>query len=213
MSPDTPTPDQPPAKRRRLARLRRRRVVVPTVLVVLVLLASYLIVGHQLFDRDHGDQLRHADAIVVLGGEHDGREQYGIDLARQGYADTVLLSNPYDSSWPNYDRDKTMMQHYCDSSTAKIKVICFVPNPSTTRGEAMYVQDMAKKYGWHTVIVVSWRFHLVRARYIFGQCFSGDVAMHSVPRVYPSGPVDWFTVYPYQYIALAKAWVLGCNDG
>ncbi len=56
---------------------------MPTVLVVLVLLASYLIVGHQLFDRDHGDQLRHADAIVVLGGEHDGREQYGIDLARQ----------------------------------------------------------------------------------------------------------------------------------
>ncbi|MDQ8027603.1 MAG: hypothetical protein REJ23_02675, partial [Brevundimonas sp.] len=43
--------------------------------------SAFWIVGYFLFYRSHEDTLRRADAIVVLGGEHDGREQYGIDLA------------------------------------------------------------------------------------------------------------------------------------
>ena len=32
------------------------------------------------------------------------------------------------------------------------------------------------------MIVVSWNYHMVRARYIFSQCFDGGVTMRPVPR-------------------------------
>ncbi len=77
----------------------------------------------------------------------------------------------------------------------------------------MFVQEMARRHDWREVIVVSWSYHLVRARFIFGQCFDGDVVMHAVPRDYsPPNPVLWGgAVYAYQYGGLGKAAVLGCD--
>lgn len=68
-----------------------------------VLLAFLLLIGASgfiLFTNAPTDPLQRADAVVVLGGEHDGREDYGIALARNGWAPTVLISNPYHSSDP-----------------------------------------------------------------------------------------------------------------
>ena len=202
------------------SRRRRRRVrALLSLLVAIVgLLATYAGVGYQLFYRDHSDAPRKVDAIVDLGGEHDGREEYGLQLAREGYAKTVLISNPYSSDplLKKYVGDKpdsqALMQRVCTSGTAEIEVICFNPDPSTTRGEAMFTQRVAKERHWHSVIVVSWRFHLVRARYIFGQCFDGDVVMRSVPRDYPGSPLYWGWQFAYQYGGIAKAAVLGCQD-
>ncbi|MEO9326890.1 YdcF family protein [Gordonia aurantiaca] len=184
--------------------MRRAVRVALCVLVVVVVGGGAL--GFQLFTRVHDDPLRPADVIVVLGGEHDGREDHGIELARKGYADHVLISDPYR---PYTDAD-AMMPRVCASGTREITVTCFEPDPSTTRGEAMFVRDMARRHGWQSVIVVTWSYHLVRARYIFGQCFDGDVIMHAVPRDYSPNPVLWGAVYAYQYGGLAKAAVLGC---
>ena len=72
----------------------------------------------------------------------------------------------------------------CAAGTATITVICFRPDPFTTRGEAMFAARLAKQNNWSHVIVVSWNHHMVRARYIFGQCFAGTVTMRPVPRSY-----------------------------
>ena len=181
------------------------RVLLCTVLVAVAVGGA---LGYQLFTRVHDDPLRKADAIVVLGGEHDGREDSGIQLARMGYADHVLISDPYRP----YTEQDSMMPRVCSASTPEIPVTCFEPKPSTTRGEAMFVQEMARRHDWQDVIVVSWSYHLVRARFIFGQCFGGDVVMHAVPRDYSPNPVLWGAVYTYQYGGLAKAAVLGCSD-
>lgn len=180
------------------------------VVALVVFVAAYAGVGYQLFYREHFDALRKVDAIVVLGGEHDGREDYGLQLAREGYAKTVLISDPYIKG--GYHRGgQSLMQRVCSSGTADIEVICFAPDPSTTRGEAMFTQRMAKQRNWHSVIVVSWRYHLVRARYIFGQCFDGEVVMRPVPRSYPSSTMFWAYTFAYQYAGLAKAAILGCD--
>lgn len=185
---------------------RRSKLVLGLAFVVAVVLGvAYAVVGHELFDKNHGDALRHADAIVVLGGEHDGREAYGLKLAHEGYARTVLISDPYPSNDPT-------MQQVCHS-TDDIEVICFAPKPSTTRGEAMFTQRMALQRGWSKVIVVSWRFHLVRARYIFGQCFGGATVMRAVPRGYSRNPFNRIYTYSYQFGGLGKAFVLGCDRG
>lgn len=182
--------------------------------LIAVALASIALVvaGHLLFDRDHSDPLGPADAIVVLGGEHDGREDYGLELARQGYAKTVVISNPVNHP---YSAQDPIMQRVCappdDIRAAGIEVICFNPNPSTTRGEAMYTEQLAKQRGWSRVIVISWRYHLVRARYIFGQCSDLDTAMRAVPRDYSTNPGTTLYIYAYQYVGLIKALVLGCR--
>ncbi len=193
-------------------------MLLSLLVVLVVFVAAYAGVGYQLFYRDHSDALRKVDVIVVLGGEHDGREDYGLQLAREGYAKTVLVSDPYETNnflknhGGDEPRSQAIMRRVCSSSTASIEVICFDPEPSTTRGEAMFTQRMAKQRNWHSAIVISWRFHLVRARYIFGQCFDGDVVMRSVPRAYPTSPAFWAGQFAYQYGGLAKAAVLGCSD-
>ncbi|EHB58472.1 protein of unknown function DUF218 [Mycolicibacterium rhodesiae JS60] len=165
------------------------------------------VAGYILFNRPHVDPLTKADAIIVLGGDNDGRLQYGLSLAEQGYADTVILSNAYTdkpADLPDFERA-------CASGTAAVSVICFRPSPYTTRGEAMYLARLAKQHNWTHVIVVSWNYHMVRARYIFHQCFSGTVTMRPVPRTYDFTVAGWAKVYAYQYTALVKAAVLGCD--
>lgn len=190
--------------------MTRRRRLISLVVVLALLIIGYWGFGYQLFYREHQDTLRHVDAIVVLGGEHDGREEYGLQLARDGYAHTVVVSNPY--LGVGYNRTgAALMQRVCSSSTPTIQIICFAPEPSTTRGEAMYVERLARKQNWHSVIVISWSYHLVRARYIFGQCFAGDVVMRSVPRDYGRSPYFWGFEFAYQYGGLAKAATLGCS--
>ena len=160
-------------------------------------------IGYRLFGTDHQDPLRQADAIVVLGGEHDGREDYGLRLAEAGYAATVVLSDPYGAD------DPTMMR-VCAVKSKSFRVICERPDPSTTKGEAMIVRRLAVENGWRSVIVVSWKFHLVRARYIFGQCFDGSVIMRAVPRTYARPMWRWAYTYTYQFGGLAKASLAKC---
>ncbi|MGU3432720.1 YdcF family protein [Actinomycetes bacterium M1A6_2h] len=156
------------------------------------------VTGFFLFTRAHIDPAQKADAIIVLGGEHDGREAFGMRLAEQGYADTVVLSNPYPST-------DSYMRWLCDGSTSAVTVLCEVPQPSTTRGEAIFTQRLAQQRGWTHVIVVTWQFHLPRARFIFDQCFGGSLTMVAVPRHYDYSLADWEFTYLYQFAGFAKA--------
>ncbi|WP_082135585.1 YdcF family protein [Mycobacterium sp. EPa45] len=186
---------------------RVRRALAVLAAVGLGVTGVLAVTGYFLFTRPHSDPLTKADAIVVLGGENDGRVEYGLSLARQGYANTVVLSNSYQDK----PADLPVFQQACASGTATITVICFVPDPYTTRGEAMYVSRLAKQHNWSHVIVVSWNYHTVRARYIFHQCFDGAVTMHPVPRSYDFAPWYWAVQYAYQFGGLAKALLLGCD--
>jgi uncharacterized SAM-binding protein YcdF (DUF218 family) len=190
----------------RLANVRRAILVAGAVLVALLLLIG--ISGYFLFTKASGDALVKADAIVVLGGEHDGREDYAIGLARDGWAPTVVLSNPYSS-------DDSLMRRACTPPGGGVEVLCERPDPVTTRGEAEMMHRLAAERSWHKIIVVTWRYHLPRARWIFGQCFSSDpnaVVMQAVPRQYDFSVAHWEFVYAYQDFAFAKAFLQGDCD-
>lgn len=180
-----------------------RRLLIWLAVTTLVVVAVAGVGGYMLFTRPQVDQLSKADAIVVLGGDKDGRIDYGFELARQGYADTVVVSNDYGENDP-------MIQRACASGTATITVVCFVPHPWTTRGEAIFTAKLAREHGWKHVIVVSWNYHMVRARYIFEKCFDGELTMRPVPRTYDLNVIGWAHTYAYQYAAMVKATVLGC---
>jgi uncharacterized SAM-binding protein YcdF (DUF218 family) len=164
--------------------------------------------GYIVFTDAHADPLQHADAVVVLGGEHDGREDYGIALARDGWAPNVVLSNPY----PDGD---SVMARACSQSSAGIEVRCVRPTSFTTRGEAEMMHRLATEKSWGKIIVVTWNYHLPRARLVFRQCFSPDadrVVMRAVPRDYDFSVAHWELVYAYQFGALAKAVAQGDCD-
>lgn len=181
---------------------RLQRLLWGMTLVVVVVLAAVGGAGYALFGVDRQDALRKVDAIVVLGGEHDGREQYGIRLAQEGWSTNVVLSNPYGP------RDATV-RDLCDTRVGDISVTCEVPTPSTTRGEAMFTERLSRERGWKSVIVISWSYHLTRSRYIFDNCYSGETVMRAVPREYRYGPADWELIYLYQFVGTAKAAVQG----
>jgi uncharacterized SAM-binding protein YcdF (DUF218 family) len=177
------------------------QVVIATLAIVLV---DMWISGYVLFGHAANDPLAKADAIVVLGGEHDGREDYAIGLAKDGWASTVVLSNPYLQPDP-------VMERVCRNVQGKrspVEVMCPVPSPLTTRGEATMMRKLAHDRSWTKIIVVTWQYHLPRARLVFRQCFSdqpGATVMRAVPRPYEFSPVTWASVYTYQFAGFAKA--------
>jgi uncharacterized SAM-binding protein YcdF (DUF218 family) len=153
--------------------LRRGAVVGAAALVALAVLMG--ICGIALFTNAKVDPLQRADAVVVLGGEHDGREDYGVELARSGWAPTVVISDAYPENDP-------VMQRVC-KPVPSIEVICARAPSLTTRGEAEMMRRLAAQRSWSKIIVVTWRYHLPRARLIFQQCFSpnsGAVVMEAV---------------------------------
>lgn len=56
-----------------------------------------------------------------------------------------------------------------------VEIICFAPDPRTTRGEAEYVGRLARRYHWRSLALVTSNLQNARARLRVGRCFSGSV--------------------------------------
>lgn len=185
------------------------RAFAATGLVLAMVFAIVGVSGWLVFTEAHEDPVRFVDAVVVLGGEHDGREEYGLELVGGGVAPVLLLSDPY----PEND---AVMRRVCGTELAAVEIICSRPPELTTRGEARLVRQLANERGWKSVLVVSWRYHLPRARMIFEKCFpagSLSVSMRGVPTPYDYSLARWEFTYLYQYSSLVKNSVQGCDDG
>ena len=102
----------------RSARHRGRRIIF---LAIAALVALFLVLTAVLFVWPATNAPRRSDAIVVLGGSGP-RIPKGLALARAGYAPYLVISDPGNEP--------------CHWAVPNVKVICFVPDPSTTQGEA-----------------------------------------------------------------------------
>ena len=54
-------------------------------------------------------------------------------------------------------------------------------NPYSTRGEAENVARMARAHGWRSLVVVTSRYHIRRAKLLFERCFPGRVQTVAAP--------------------------------
>lgn len=166
----------------------------------IVVLIAIFAVGYPVYVTPVVDQPRPADAIVVLGGSSDDREQVGIDLADEGYASQLILSNPYGP--------RSTLTKMCADTSKTFSIDCFVPDPNTTRGEAREIRDRAEREDWSAIIVVTSKAHLSRARYIFGKCWSGDTVF--VPSTSDVSLLGWVWSYTYQTAGYVRASVENC---
>jgi uncharacterized SAM-binding protein YcdF (DUF218 family) len=180
---------------RRWRRVRRLLVLLCTLFIVAVL------AGLPVYVRPQIDPLRHADAILVLGGRDYDRYAFGRGLGEQGWAPIVVLS---------IDRWRT---GFCATAHPHFDLRCFIPDPPTTRGEAQELHRLATNYGWRTIIVVTYRPHISRARFILEQCFDGNMVMVESPggsgvtggRAVKLSTLGWAYQYLYQTAGYARA--------
>ncbi|MFC7448777.1 YdcF family protein [Rhodococcus daqingensis] len=170
----------------------RRRLAA----AVCLLLTTATIGGVPAYVRPQVDPLRPADAIVVLGGADWRRYPFGIELGLDGWAPTVVLSNPEGA-------ENDWLTHVCATPQKGIELDCIVPDPPTTRGEARELGRLAQQNGWRHLIVVTFTPHISRARFILHRCFDGDLTMVSSPG--DISPPRWVFEYLYQTAGYLKA--------
>jgi uncharacterized SAM-binding protein YcdF (DUF218 family) len=144
-----------------------------------------------------------ADAIVMFGGSGD-RFEKAVELADDGWADVVVLSDPLDEDLPYSARG-----WFCRNEGERpgypvhdYEAICFDPETWTTRGEARYVAALAEERGWDTINLVTSSDQATRARMLLGRCWDGEIASVTVPSDEPRlGRIA------YEWGAMARATV------
>ncbi|MEL4505625.1 hypothetical protein AAEX63_11320 [Luteococcus sp. H138] len=103
---------------------------------------------------------------LVLVSAFAWRLEMAEDLMRQGKARNLVLSTPnmpWDAMYCDREHDWT--------------AYCFPPQPSTTRGEAIGLKQLAAQHGWSTFAVLTIDFHTSRSRFIFERCLGTDVTV------------------------------------
>jgi uncharacterized SAM-binding protein YcdF (DUF218 family) len=147
-----------------------RRVVLSAAAALFV---AWLAASGVLFLWPHEDSPRRADAVVVLAGGKVARLGKALDLMRRHVAPVLVISDGRDPLWPQANR-------LCDGH-APFTVLCFYPHPYSTQGEAETVARMGSASGWRSIVVVTSRYHVTRARILFQRCFHGDVETVGAP--------------------------------
>lgn len=105
-----------------------------------------------------------ADAVVLLSGD-GARLPLALRLMERRVSSTlVFVGQP----------DTLAVDNLCRTSQS-FEVVCLRPMPDNTRTEARATGRLARQRRWSSMVVVTSRFHVVRARMLFDRCFGGTV--------------------------------------
>ena len=191
----SPVPVAIPSPRRgpRWPRSRRGSVLL---IVIAVLLAAFCAVSGWLFVFPATGMPAKVDAIVVPGG-NGNRIDAALRLARQDRTRYLVLS---EGEW--------VPPGLCGSHVGTASVLCFVPRPRTTQGEAEATARLARQYGFRSIVLLTTPDQTWRARLRFGRCYSGEIFAVTTPLPL----TQWPFMIVYQWGATVKAEVVnrGC---
>ena len=165
-------------------------------MATVIIIAGFAVITARLIVWPAQGMPPRVSAIVMLAGPGD-RLATALQLAAQRRAPMLVISR----GWKGYSGP-------CPPTRAGVKLICFEPDPGDTRGEAEFAGELAKRYHWHSVVLVTAREQDTRARIEVGRCFGGPIYVVAVSP--PSG--SWPYQIAYEWGALFKALVLdrGC---
>ena len=131
----------------------------------LTLVVSWVAFSLLVIQFPASDQPTTADAIIVLG-QPDAEALAKADaLVAQGVSNRLILSTPFGEPTA------------CSKPPEGVEVQCFVPNPSTTRGEAQKIARLANDHGWKNIVVITWPTHLSRSRWLIERCYGETLQM------------------------------------
>jgi uncharacterized SAM-binding protein YcdF (DUF218 family) len=169
-------------------------VLAATLLTLIVLFCGLTV---RLFVLPTTGMPARVNAIVVLGGPGD-RLSLGLQLAQQGHAPYLLLSNGLPFVPPAL----------CEPQRRSFTVVCWNPSPLNTKGEAEFVGRMARQHHWTSVVLVTTPDQAWRAALYVRRCYTGKI--YSVTT--PLDRTQWPYKIAYQWGATIKAETLqrGC---
>jgi hypothetical protein len=173
----------------------RRRVGVwrRTLAVVAVIVVTFCAVTARLFVWPAQGMPDRVSAIVMLAGPGD-RLPVALELARQHRAPVLVVS-----------RGNQGYGSPCPPPVPGVKLICFEPNPATTRGEAEALGRMARQFRWSSVVLVTTRTQDTRARIITERCFSGSTYVVTAPLPRSEWPYEivygWGALFKALFVA------------
>jgi len=145
-------------------------------IMVAVALLGFAAVTARLFVWPVRGMSARVDAIVMLDGPGD-RLGTALDLAREHRAGVLVISRG--SAFPG--PQSSGPGPGCVPPIPGVRVICFSPDPSTTQGEAEFASRLARRYHWHSMVLVSITPQDSRARLRVERCFSGQVYVMTAP--------------------------------
>jgi len=147
-------------------------------IVALVLLALLFAATARWIVWPDTDGPRKAEAVVVLAGAPE-RLPAALKLMNEGEAPLLIVS--LGSGPGNKDRYEV-----CNGEH-DFEVVCFVPDPDHTQGEAREAARIARQRGLKRLLVVTSRYHATRARMLFDRCTDADVTVDGVEPDTPGG--------------------------
>ena len=169
----------------------RRRLLIA---VAALLLAAFGAATARLFVWPERGMPARVDAIVMLNGPGDRlRTALGLAWAHRAPVLVISRGSPYWASGSD-----------CAPQIPGVRVICFAPDPSTTRGEAEFAGRLARRYHWHSIALVTTTPQDTRARLRVGRCFSGSIYVTTAPL--PA--YEWPYALAYEWGAITKALLL-----
>lgn len=185
------TPDERLA--RSAERRPRRRWVRRIAIALAIVLAMFAIATARLFIWPPLPDLPgHADAVIELAGPAVlDRDDQAMELARESRASVLVQSTTTQEA--GTDR--------CLPPVLGVTVMCFHPNPGTTRGEAQWIGAAAAEHHWTSVILVTTPDQAWRAQLRLSRCFPGDIYVSTTPLPLS----DWPGQIVYQWGATFKA--------
>jgi hypothetical protein len=170
---------------------RRQRFLIAAAAL---LLAMFCAATARLFVWPERGMQARVDAIVMLNGPGD-RLPTALGLAWARRAPVVVISRG-SPQWANGGN--------CAPQIPGVRVICFSPDPATTRGEAEFTGRLAQRYHWHSIVLVTTTPQDTRARLRVRRCFPGSVYVMTAPlRAY-----EWPYALAYEWGATIKALLL-----
>jgi uncharacterized SAM-binding protein YcdF (DUF218 family) len=173
-------------------RRRWRRAMIGLAMVALAVGVAWLehesILRHIASRWAVSDELAHADAIVVLGGDIDVRPFAAAALYKQGYADKILVSNIQFGKAErlglvpsNTELNSGVLRKL---GVPEAAIVIIGENNSSTQQEAVAVREWALQSQAKRIIVPTELFAARRTRWIFDQELSPvgvEVVVHAFP--------------------------------
>jgi len=188
--PGEPAADKLVAIRRGRLRPGARRLLA----VMAVVLLFFIAVTVRLFIWPADGMPAKVDAILMVDSPQGDTLGTALRLAHQHRAPYLLISlgSPESATYK------------CPGPMPHVKVVCFIPKPATTQGEAEFFGHLARRKSWHSVVVVTMTPQASRTRLRVTRCFAGNV--YVVTAAIPLRA--WPYQLAYQWGALIKAFVV-----
>jgi len=172
------------------------------------------------------EQLRRVDAIVVLGaGAFDDeivapdtayRLMFGLTLLKKGFAPVMIVSGG--SHRQTRKPDAVVMRNVALGLGIPPTEVILDPTPSTTRGQALSIADLARQRGLGSILLVTSPLHSYRAVRAFRRTglevvsAPGPSSLTTAPSIilvaqdHVAGRLKAITEALYEYAAIVVYW-------